>query len=1045
MAAQAEDLHMMLSDIKKLASFLKEHHPLDMLMPVHGPNSMNKSTKQPVCKHVGGQWSWDQYDHYRRLHPTHSEYAILCQTICVVDNDTQIDDLEARFPELHRAPMETTTKGGHRFFLRSPLSDSGEFWDAIAPVLKKVDFKTRTSKGTGGVIVVAPSTGKVWVRSLFDHPMETISDGLLIAVAKSQLRQDVTRETRVKRAREQDGSVRVDHERSEVASGSPVERSTKYEVSILKLRTVVMSLAPSRADARATWINVIFAIGNVSRDNRYSELGRALAHDFSKQVMVKYDRGKVDETLDSVNDRRVGSGFLFGSLRRWLQEDVGKVRERAIMAEIKSNEARYAFVEDAEQPYTNQLTSIASTSAREQPVNTSCDSTGTSLNVALLKFIEARLPSHYASLCSSTFSATLMDSRRLHLQDSTSGFDEHMLYPTCCFNGKSDLLEITIRGVDRYVPMLAKNTTLVLSREIINKQDISQLRGQDPNGEVIFSIYDMYGNRKATNASMKVGARTIDIKRHQLNSLLDMVESQTADQVAAGLGEDVGALFQQINIGTLHVYVGERESENHQTEDILINALLASSSNFRDRVGFSPDALASCSGLCWCSEQTNIWSSMNNYIFNQQVLVPKLGLLPGLNTNDTRFIQSSRGKESLRSTLAGAIGDPSFAARIDGNLNIFACMNGVFDLSGVPFFRDTRVDDMVKTHTGWAYNADDASLHRPALELFLQQVLPVSEERRVVLTYIAHLLSGKRDAKKFLILTDKRGGNNGKSSLAKLFLRFFGKLAMRNTSFVCKGSFDKDKNSHDASLGPTHGKRLLVADELKNNMTLDVVMFKEMTGGGDTSVSGRAFGSADVYDYVWQAGFLLIFNENDCPKFDVADDSFVSRMIVAPMRSKFVDLGSNVGEEPHTFQLQPSMIENFTLWLPALADLLMEKMHQDHSLLRNIPAAMSEWRHSIADQGNPVADWLEKRITFTKNAKDVLSMAQINGMRSLFFVPGNPHSVGIGPKRFSHLAKAHLMGMGCGFVKQTTIDREHINNLFTGVMFARMTFVDQLE
>jgi hypothetical protein len=44
---------------------------------------------------------------------------------------------------------------------------------------------------------------------------------------------------------------------------------------------------------------------------------------------------------------------------------------------------------------------------------------------------------------------------------------------------------------------------------------------------------------------------------------------------------------------------------------------------------------------------------------------------------------------------------------------------------------------------------------------------------------------------------------------------------------VCKGSFERDRDSHDAGLEPFRGKRLVVAEELKNSMTLDAAPVKD--------------------------------------------------------------------------------------------------------------------------------------------------------------------------------------------------------------------------
>jgi hypothetical protein len=36
---------------------------------------------------------------------------------------------------------------------------------------------------------------------------------------------------------------------------------------------------------------------------------------------------------------------------------------------------------------------------------------------------------------------------------------------------------------------------------------------------------------------------------------------------------------------------------------------------------------------------------------------------------------------------------------------------------------------------------------------------------------------------------------------------------------------------------------------------------------------------------------MLIFNEGDAPTFDTSDEAFLGRMVVVPMRSKFVPAG----------------------------------------------------------------------------------------------------------------------------------------------------------
>jgi hypothetical protein len=75
----------------------------------------------------------------------------------------------------------------HYFFKRSALCDSGEFFDGAAQVSPSLDFKTRCSTGAPGILVVAPSTDKVWVRTPWGcGAPQPIPEALLLHVARPQ-------------------------------------------------------------------------------------------------------------------------------------------------------------------------------------------------------------------------------------------------------------------------------------------------------------------------------------------------------------------------------------------------------------------------------------------------------------------------------------------------------------------------------------------------------------------------------------------------------------------------------------------------------------------------------------------------------------------------------------------------------------------------------------------------------------------------------------------------------------------------------------------
>lgn len=58
---------------------------------------------------------------------------------------------ESEWPVLHLVPMETTSKGRHYFFERTPLCDELALTDG--PLNKQADFKSITGTGTAGMIV----------------------------------------------------------------------------------------------------------------------------------------------------------------------------------------------------------------------------------------------------------------------------------------------------------------------------------------------------------------------------------------------------------------------------------------------------------------------------------------------------------------------------------------------------------------------------------------------------------------------------------------------------------------------------------------------------------------------------------------------------------------------------------------------------------------------------------------------------------------------------------------------------------------------------
>jgi phage/plasmid-associated DNA primase len=462
--------------------------------------------------------------------------------------------------------------------------------------------------------------------------------------------------------------------------------------------------------------------------------------------------------------------------------------------------------------------------------------------------------------------------------------------------------------------------------------------------------------------------------------------------------------------------------------DQIINDALASNPELYGRVRFCPEAkVSNSSGLFHCNPTTNIWKQRHNIVFEVMIMDAIKNNI-GFNMTKNQHVFTKRGRSDMVHLLASKVVDENFRTKLDSNPDIFALDNGCFCFDGEeatkPVFRPLRLEDSVSISTGWSYSKEEAVAARPKLEEFLAQVLPDPEERRVTLAYFASLMSGRRKAKKILVLTDRRSGNNGKSTLIGLFTRFFGEYAESNkgTKFVCKGSYDKDLDSHDAGLEPFRGKRLVVAEELKGNMTLDIATLKRVVGGANINVGGRCFGSNTSFSFSWQAGIVLIF-QKDIPKFDQEDAAFGDRLLFTPMRSKFLrDASSH--KEPLTFEIDPSISMRFPGWLSALADILVEHIGTMGVFL-SLPQSMMSWRDDVTNEANPAAQWCETNLIVTGSSKDYVILGELEA----------------GIRNFVNLAKAFYTGVrGASYCAKTSviIGGKYVTkrNVLRGVKFA---------
>ena len=446
-----------------------------------------------------------------------------------------------------------------------------------------------------------------------------------------------------------------------------------------------------------------------------------------------------------------------------------------------------------------------------------------------------------------------------------------------------------------------------------------------------------------------------------------------------------------------------QNEDNRHPEGILNQMLIQKHPELKQTWKFAPEVKSNnCNGLYHCSEKTGtIWVQTHNSAV-EEILRKAYQDVPGVNTEDLKYIQTRRGIMDLRCEFAGSVLDVEFESKLDSNLDLFAVRNGVMDMS-TKTFRKTKPEDYVRTYANWEYSEKESVKYKDELLKFMSEVFPVKEERKVFLHYVAGLLSGRRTIKKMLILTDKRDGNNGKSTIVALLKVFFGGLSKCCNKLLNKSSFDRDKDSHDAGLEPFVGIRLTILEELKRHNKIDDGLTKFLTGGCGVLVEGRRCGSNERFRFVWQSGLLCVFNEGDCPQFDVTDAAFVGRLLVAPMRSKFVASNSpELLSQQYTYLADPNICERFELWRSALLDLLKE-FYTQTLYDEDIPDEMKEWRAGIAERDNVLGSWLESTVQHSEDLDNYVLISDLKEKYKSIYCETKPK---LASHEFTRVAKA---------------------------------------
>lgn len=234
---------------------------------------MKIGVKEPEFCHKNDKWGWEDADAYMGAKPDFKNWGLLLDGLCVIDcDDSQaVAWAEGEIGDLMEGcAVQETKKGKHYMFLRPDWADDEGFYDGARQTMVKglqLDLKTMCSTGTRGLLSIAPTDGKRWLKA----PWELESMAY------------ITRELMEKVATRKDGNAKLNSQRlpKSFMGSSPVEK-------LLNL------LGKSRWESRETWRDLATALKNEHGDT-YKATWKQMS-----RMSAKYEEQAADKLWDTV-------------------------------------------------------------------------------------------------------------------------------------------------------------------------------------------------------------------------------------------------------------------------------------------------------------------------------------------------------------------------------------------------------------------------------------------------------------------------------------------------------------------------------------------------------------------------------------------------------------------------------------------------------------------------------------------------------------------------------------------------------------------------
>lgn len=400
--------------------------------------------------------------------------------------------------------------------------------------------------------------------------------------------------------------------------------------------------------------------------------------------------------------------------------------------------------------------------------------------------------------------------------------------------------------------------------------------------------------------------------------------------------------------------------------------------------------------------------------YNPRANIKHLDEIRGKVNKARSHVQYDSTVNRLLNSVKRWVLDIDLLDKMDQNPMLLGLENGVYDMQAKTF-RTASKEDMISRSVGYAWLEAVDPLVEAEVDEFFAQLYPVEEERRMAQLWGGYNLLGYHPSKKFLMLTDARGGWNGKSTFIKALRATLGSdysLQGTNAFLYKTDSNSETANSHTAGLLAHKGKRCVTYEELDAKRQLDCGLLKTYNGNR-AKVQGRGCHATSTEEFEWTAKMTLAYNSGCMPGFDFTDEALISRMLVLHHRSRFCETQGQMQEElkssPHTFMADPNLDDKLQRWRPYLLRFFLKgcELYHDEEFSK-IPASCTTWKKELVKQHDTVKGFVDDSLECTGNDEDFIERSHLYEAYKMAYPEEKNKKTALGKRKWFDQLQTHL-------------------------------------